>query len=76
MEKKSSEEAFEELTVEQAFSQLEQVLQKMEAPDTSLEESFAFYEEGIRLLKGCTEKLDRVEKQMIVFRGGMEDGNE
>ena len=69
MEKKSSEEAFEELTVEQAFSQLEQVLQKME-------ESFAFYEEGIRLLKGCTEKLDRVEKQMIVLRGGMEDGNE
>ena len=50
MEKKSSEEAFEE--------------------------SFAFYEEGIRLLKGCTEKLDRVEKQMIVLRGGMEDGNE
>ena len=70
MEKKSSEEAFEELTVEQVFSQ------KMEAPDTSLEESFAFYEEGIRLLKGCTEKLDRVEKQMIVLRGGMEDGNE
>ena len=76
MKKKSSEEAIEELTVEQAFSQLEQVLQKLEDSDTSLEEAFTFYEEGIRLLKGCTEKLDRVEKQMIVLRGGMEDGNE
>lgn len=76
MKKKSSEEAFKELTVEQAFSQLEQVLQKLEDSDTSLEEAFTFYEEGIRLLKGCTEKLDRVEKQMIVLRGGMEDGNE
>ena len=76
MKKKSSEEAFEELTVDQAFSQLEQVLQKLEDSDTSLEEAFTFYEKGIRLLKGCTEKLDRVEKQMIVLRGGMEDGNE
>lgn len=76
MRKKSSEEPSAELSVEETFLQLDEILEKLESSDTTLEEAFACYEEGIRLVKTCTEKIDRVEKQMIVLRGGMEDGNE
>ena len=31
----------------------------------SLEETFRLYQEGMRLLKNCSEQIDRVEKQMI-----------
>ena len=31
------------------------------------EESFAVYAEGTKLLQYCSEKLDRVEKKMLVL---------
>ena len=31
----------------------------------SLEESFSLYQEGMKLLKQCNDKIDHVEKQML-----------
>ncbi|NBH73891.1 exodeoxyribonuclease VII small subunit [Clostridiaceae bacterium] len=59
-----------EKSIEQTFAQLDQILEKLEAKDTSLEESFACYEEGMKLVRLCSEKIDKVEKQMIVIQGG------
>lgn len=56
-----------ELTLEEAFAQLEQMLKKLEDREVSLEESFAVYEEGTKLVKYCSEKLDTVEKKMLVL---------
>ena len=33
--------------------------------DVSLEESFALYEQGMKLLKKCSENIDHVEKRML-----------
>ncbi|MCI9162800.1 MAG: exodeoxyribonuclease VII small subunit [Lachnospiraceae bacterium] len=59
-----------ENSIEQTFAQLDQILEKLEAKDTSLEESFSCYEEGMKLVRLCSEKIDKVEKQMIVLQGG------
>ena len=59
-----------EKSIEQTFAQLDQILEKLEAKDTSLEESFSCYEEGMKLVRLCSEKIDKVEKQMIVLQGG------
>ena len=59
-----------ENSIEQTFAQLGQILEKLEAKDTSLEESFSCYEEGMKLVRLCSEKIDKVEKQMIVLQGG------
>lgn len=65
-----------EKSIEETFAKLDSVLEKLEASDTSLEESFACYEEGMRLVKACGEKIDKVEKQMIILQGGGEaDGD-
>ena len=57
----------EEITIEETFDQLEEVLKQMEAKEISLEESFAGYERGMKLVKACNDKLDKVEKQIIVL---------
>ena len=62
-------------SIEQIFEELDQVMEKLEASDTSLEESFAGYEAGMKLVKACGEKIDKVEKKMIILRGGTEDGD-
>ena len=63
-------------SIEEAFAQLDELLEKLEASDTSLEESFACYEAGMKLVKACSDKIDKVEKQMMILQGGEEaDGN-
>ncbi|MCD8222903.1 MAG: exodeoxyribonuclease VII small subunit [Clostridiales bacterium] len=59
-------------TIEQIFGELDEILEKLESPDTPLEESFAQYEAGMKLVKACGEKIDKVEKKIIVLQGGNE----
>lgn len=62
-------------TIEQTFTELDELMEKLEAPGTTLEESFAFYKTGMKLIRECGEKIDKVEKQMIVLQGGELDGD-
>ena len=48
-----------------AFDQIEQLLQKLQDGEVSLEESFRLYEQGMKLLQKCNENIDHVEKQML-----------
>ncbi len=66
------EEKTEELSVEEAFARLEELCAKLEGRDVSLEESFTLYQEGVRLLKETSQKLDTVEKKMLQLN---EDGS-
>lgn len=54
-----------ELTLEENFSKLEEIIEKMQRQDVSLEESFALYEQGMKTLKNCNKKIDAVEKKML-----------
>ena len=38
-----------EKSIEQTFEELEELMEKLENPDTSLEDSFAYYEAGMKL---------------------------
>ena len=63
-------------SIEETFAQLDELLEKLEDSDTSLEESFACYEAGMKLVKACSDKIDKVEKQMMILQGGEEaDGD-
>ena len=58
----------EECTLEEAFARAEALIRRLEQPDLPLEEAFALYERGMALLKMCSDRIDRVEKQMITLR--------
>lgn len=51
----------ESLSFEDSYARLEQVIQKLEAGNLSLDESVALYEEGMRLARHCGRKLDDAE---------------
>lgn len=57
----------EKMTMEEAFLKLKSILDKMEAGELSLEENFALYEEGLKLVKYCGEKLDTIEKKITIL---------
>lgn len=57
----------EERTLEEVLSQLDTVIQDMEREDISLEDSFRLYHEGMQMLKICNEKIDTVEKKMLIL---------
>lgn len=65
----------EELTLEEAFQELDKMLEQLADRDVALEESFSIYAKGSKLLKYCSEKLDRVEKKMLVLNeeGGLDE---
>ena len=68
---KSNDQVLEEKTLEEAFTELDGLAEKLEDRETSLEDSFRFYIQGMELLKFCSEKLDTVEKKMLQIN---EDG--
>ena len=56
-----------EKTLEESFLELERLIEEMESREISLEDSFTKYKEGMELIKICSQKIDRVEKQMLVI---------
>lgn len=53
------------MSVEEAFAQLDKIVERLESEDIPLEESFRVYQKGMELLKYCSEKIDTVEKKMM-----------
>jgi exodeoxyribonuclease VII small subunit len=56
-----SSETPSELTFEQAYAQLEEILAQLESGDLTLDESVALYAQGQTLSRLCGEKLDAAE---------------
>jgi exodeoxyribonuclease VII small subunit len=54
----------ENLTFEQAFGELEETVQKLEAGGLTLEESLALFERGQALAARCNVRLDEAELQV------------
>lgn len=54
-----------ELTLEQIFEKLEGTIGKLEQEDIPLEESFQLYKEGMKLVKSCNDRIDKVEKEVL-----------
>lgn len=56
-----------DMTIEESFTTLDAMIQKLEDDQISLEESFKLYESGMKLLKNINEKIDCVEKKMQII---------
>jgi exodeoxyribonuclease VII small subunit len=56
---------------EDAMTELEQLVERMEAGELPLEASVAAYKRGAELVKFCAGQLDRVDAQVKVLEGDM-----
>jgi len=59
-----------DLSYEEAYQQLEKILQAMEDGDLPLEESLKLYELGAALASYCTRKLDEAELRVRQWQPG------
>ena len=57
----------EDLSLEEAFERIEETIGQLEEEEITLEESFQAYQKGMQLLKYCNEKIDKVEKQVLLI---------
>ncbi len=61
-----------ETTIREDFDALEGIIQKMDDAEVSLEDSFTLYEDGMKLLKQLSGRIDMVEKKVKMLN---EDGS-
>ncbi|HJV31141.1 MAG TPA: exodeoxyribonuclease VII small subunit [Bacillales bacterium] len=52
------------VSFEEAMSQLEMIVDRLEEGDVPLEEAITIYKEGMELSKLCHDKLKNVEEQL------------
>jgi exodeoxyribonuclease VII small subunit len=60
----------DEARYEQLVARLSEVVDRLEAGGLSLEESIAAFEEGVRLVRASTRKLDEAERQVEMLLEG------
>ena len=60
--------------LENDFKKLEEIIDRMENNELSLEDAFKAYEEGVKLVSECNAQIDKVEKQLIVLDNEEADG--
>lgn len=53
-----------EFDFEQTFTKLEELVNKLESGQESLEKSLELFEEGIKLTQICREKLDNADQKI------------
>ncbi len=53
--------------LEQNFKRLDEIIEKMEQGDLSLEESFKLYKEGVGIVSACNESIEKVEKEIKII---------
>ena len=64
-----------ELSLEEAFDQIEEVISHLETEEITLEQSFQEYNRGMKLLQHCNATIDRVEKKVLQINedGGLDE---
>jgi exodeoxyribonuclease VII small subunit len=63
----------ENLSFEESFQRLETIVQNLESGESTLEEAMKDFEEGMRLVKHCSKKLNEAETRLQRLVKG-EDG--
>lgn len=73
--KEEQQDQEKELSLEEAFEQIEEVISHLETEEITLEQSFREYNRGMKLLKHCNDTIDRVEKRVLQINedGGLDE---
>lgn len=53
--------------VEEAFGELENIIEQLESEEVSLKDSIELYSKGAKLVAQCKEELSGIEKEMIII---------
>ena len=54
-------------TFEESIKQLEQIVSDLESGNRPLEKALKRFEEGVKLSKACSKKLDEIEQKVTIL---------
>lgn len=57
----------DDITFEKALVRLEEILKVLESGTAPLDESLGLFEEGVKLIKLCNNKLDNAEQKIKIL---------
>ena len=63
----------QEMTIEEAFQSLDAILTELETDQNGLEETFSKYQKGLEYVKFQKERIDGIEKKLIILENGEEN---
>lgn len=66
-EDKAKKDLTKDTTIEQDLDELQKLIDKMQDPAVTLEESFELYKRGMDLVRSCNERIDTVEKKVKIL---------
>ena len=69
MSKTASPKPVEDLTYEEAFAELETIVDALDGEQNPLEEAMSLFERGQALVKRCSELLERAELKVRELSG-------
>ncbi len=58
-----------DLSIEESLDILEELLREIDSEETSLENSFKMYENGLKLVNHAKNGIDLVEKKLRILNG-------
>jgi exodeoxyribonuclease VII small subunit len=64
---KAKEDSAEKLKFEDALERLEKIVAQLEEGELALDESLKIFEEGIKLSRLCSSKLEEAEKKIEIL---------
>ncbi len=68
MELEHSAEEAKDSTLEGLLEAVEAIVARMQQKDLALEDSFALYQQGVGMLRQCSQKIDLVEKKLLLLQ--------
>lgn len=66
--KRYTDEEIRQLTYEQAYEQLQDIVQQIEQGQVGLEESVARYEDSMKLIAHCRRILQQAEQKVLALQ--------
>ena len=57
-----------EMTFESAMARLEEIVNQLDGGKATLDDSLKLYEEGIALVRLCSDRLDKAEQKIKIIR--------
>lgn len=54
-------------TIEERFATIEKILERLERPDVSLDESFSLYKSGMEELQGANATIEQTRKAVLAI---------
>jgi exodeoxyribonuclease VII small subunit len=62
-----------DIPFEEALSQLETLVERMESGELSLEDSLASFEQGVALTRRCQQALEQAEQKVKILTANSEE---